>query len=579
MDCIEKTLGLVLRSRPAHPARRHRVKRWLVTAGARCLVLSVVFLGCGQARRDAAPGSEDAQASGGDGGGAGAGGAPAEPVDCTTENPCLRSFLDEETGECVTEPRSGACDDDNPCTSNDRCDDSGDCAGEPRDCDDGRDCTVDSCDPDVGCIHPTDPDLCDDGNDCTRDVCSDDGECENEPESGNACGGADCVAESVCDDGECVEQSVDSAGVCYPEIIDFGDVIVGMTAVETLALEAAEGGFDVEAIESQHPDISVEPLDLPVTVPKDETLDVDLNWTPSAEGDLDSRVEVDTGDVTWHVQVVGRALPQPDCDDDNPCTADGFDTDLGECTTEPTPDVACDDGNACTVDDACDAEGVCQPGDYLECPDGEVCKAGACEEQLCRNPEDLSPVCRERAAPFDEGCLCELVRSTAPESVQLRIDALLNRQDFEHQIFVSMFLGEALLDGWQLDLLFTNDGNQAVSIQQVLVALSRWDLGEEFVVPGVSQPPDLASIRTNNLLFAYENLGDASAIPGILDAHAFAIDRDGFRLIGFTNSQTELITDLLAADEAGQAATLDAIAQVLANRNDSFLITNLNNAF
>ncbi|MCP4918862.1 MAG: hypothetical protein GY913_18305, partial [Proteobacteria bacterium] len=60
-----------------------------------------------------------------------------------------------------------------------------------------------------------------------------------------------------------------------------------------------------------------------------------------------------------------------DCDDDNPCTDDSCDSELG-CLTASN-DVACDDEDPCTSGDAC-VEGACQPGATNTC--GTSCQPG-----------------------------------------------------------------------------------------------------------------------------------------------------------------------------------------------------------
>ena len=76
------------------------------------------------------------------------------------------------------------------------------CEGEAPDCDDGDPCTVDRCDPPVGCVHTG---LCDDGNPCTEDTCAA-GECGAGPiADGTSCDdGLDCTTGGTCSSGLCV---------------------------------------------------------------------------------------------------------------------------------------------------------------------------------------------------------------------------------------------------------------------------------------------------------------------------------------------------------------------------------------
>jgi cysteine-rich repeat protein len=78
-------------------------------------------------------------------------------------------------GTCVVDTCRGAadgtsCDDDAACTEKDECR-GGRCQGRPVVCDDGNDCTQDTCDPPRGCVASPEPDgtSCDDEDACTVD--------------------------------------------------------------------------------------------------------------------------------------------------------------------------------------------------------------------------------------------------------------------------------------------------------------------------------------------------------------------------------------------------------------------------
>jgi len=64
-----------------------------------------------------------------------------------------------------------------------------------------------------------------------------------------------------------------------------------------------------------------------------------------------------------------------DCDDDNPCTGDLCDPQVG--CQHSALDGACDDGNACTDGDSCQA-GSCVGGDVVTCNDLNPCTDDAC---------------------------------------------------------------------------------------------------------------------------------------------------------------------------------------------------------
>lgn len=97
-----------------------------------------------------------------------AGADPCEASACATREGC------DEVGGCTFTPNDSACDDGNPCNGTERCDVMTGCrAGPPPTCNDGNICTVDYCDPAVGCVFELED----------RD---------GDGEAARSCGGADC---------------------------------------------------------------------------------------------------------------------------------------------------------------------------------------------------------------------------------------------------------------------------------------------------------------------------------------------------------------------------------------------------
>ena len=157
---------------------------------------------------------------------------PGDPPSCDDNNPCTLD-CDPEIG-CATTPLPDltSCDDGDKCTKSDKCM-SGVCeAGEPRSCNDANDCTLDSCDPEEGCLHtalPTGlacedgnactvgdacirgtcvtgaPRSCNDLNPCTVDACNViDGCTHSDVGNGTSCAGpSPCTIADVCVDGAC----------------------------------------------------------------------------------------------------------------------------------------------------------------------------------------------------------------------------------------------------------------------------------------------------------------------------------------------------------------------------------------
>jgi hypothetical protein len=124
--------------------------------------------------------------------------------------PCdVAEVCDGVVADCPADafqPTGTLCDDGNICNGIEICDGTGQClAGEPLDCDDGDPCTVDACDPVLGCVHTeiagccrADAD-CDDNDACTVDRCVAN-VCETTPV---VCPAANPCADSFCLDGAC----------------------------------------------------------------------------------------------------------------------------------------------------------------------------------------------------------------------------------------------------------------------------------------------------------------------------------------------------------------------------------------
>lgn len=183
---------------------------------------------------------------------------------CEDKNPCTLDYC-LEGGGCGSTPQAGPCDDGNPCTVNDFCN-GGKCTpGDKAPCTDGSVCTLDGCDPLVGCIFtPTNEGLacddgngcslndtcvsgscapgmmvsCDDGNPCTTYTCTAAGACvySNVPDGQTCEDGDNCTGGDNCQTGQCIsgtevlcDPCADKAewAACDDETLGtFGDVCV-----------------------------------------------------------------------------------------------------------------------------------------------------------------------------------------------------------------------------------------------------------------------------------------------------------------------------------------------------------------
>ncbi|MFH1437775.1 MAG: hypothetical protein ABIJ56_18855, partial [Pseudomonadota bacterium] len=162
-----------------------------------------------------------------------------EERDCGDGVDCTQDSCNEEAGACENSPNDGLCSDGIFCTVNERCDPDAGCASDRRDCADEIDCTQDSCcedcgaclnlpddglcpddlfcdgiprcDADAGCLPGTD-DPCDDGLDCTDDSCSE----TDDPHCTNAVRDGACLIAGACYDAGASHPTV-TCLVCDPD--------------------------------------------------------------------------------------------------------------------------------------------------------------------------------------------------------------------------------------------------------------------------------------------------------------------------------------------------------------------------
>ena len=309
--------------------------------------------------------------------------------------------------EC-TEDDATACDDGIECTV-DSCDlATGTCAHEVDDtaCHNGLYCDgIETCNLLIGCVEG-DPVVCDDGVDCTADACdeetdscgavTDDTACDN----GVFCDGAEVCdpvegcgegAPIACDDGvECTADSCDEeADACafVPEA------------------SACDNGLFCDGAETCDAELGCVDGDAPDC---DDGLFCTVD-TCDEEADSCSReadhVACDDGVFCDGLEVCDLELGcisggAPDCDDSLACTIDICDEDTQRCIALADPS-ACGDGVFCNGAEICDLDLGCVDGPVVDCDDGIDCTADSCDEDRdrCVTVSDHS-VC-------DDGVFCD----------------------------------------------------------------------------------------------------------------------------------------------------------------------------
>ncbi len=375
------------------------------------LALTMVHLACSSGSPEPIrPNDTSADASDG---GFWHGGDTARPEGCFTDdecddlNPCtLDTCHYDHTCRHGPLPEK-ACDDGNPCTTKDQCSDAGEClGGAPKQCDDLVDCTIDGCHAETGCTHLPAPDgtpcddgllcttedqcllaicvgttpLCDDGNDCTADSC--------EPQSGT-CTHID-QSNLPCDDGNgCTNGDQCHDGTCIPGTPVACDDNNPCTVDECIPLPIDQGGG------CTHPPDTGKPCDDANPCSTNDTCN-DEGTCIGVGGSCDDNDPCTTDlcsplDGCYHQPANGAS-----CDDNDPCTG------TGQCQNglcQPGPAINCDDGIECTAD-SCDESGQCT----------HMADDGACDDGLfCNGPEFCDPEfsCLSDSPPdADDGIDC-----------------------------------------------------------------------------------------------------------------------------------------------------------------------------
>jgi hypothetical protein len=281
------------------------------------------------------------------------------PVNCSDADPCTLDQCDPKLG-CVysaltsTEGNLAVCDDGSVCTSADACV-AGNCVGTSTDCSDGSPCTNDACDPKAGCVYlPSTATVCDDGNSCT---------------SGDFCASGACKSGSAalpCDDGlPCTADSCDPVQGCV--FVGISDKACDDGTACTKNDKCVQGqclGADIECDDDE-------------VCTKDSCDEVTGCQNVAQAGAVCSDNNACTGNDACTKQGLCKAGPVLVCNDGNPCTADECDPLQGCVHPALTGGVACNDGDACTNQDKCGTSGC--KGNQIGCDDAKACTLDSCD--------------------------------------------------------------------------------------------------------------------------------------------------------------------------------------------------------
>ena len=386
-------------------------------------------------------------------------GTDTSAVDCNDNNVCTNDFCDPVSG-CYYQGVGvlTLCDDGDKCTGTvsepDTCGGSQCNPGGPVNCDDGKACTDDSCNPASGCVNtPDDTNVCTDGNACTTaDACVS-GECVGGPppncDDGNICTDDTCdptAAQSLVFNGD-FEQGPDLGGDPFKNLLSGNTTITGWTV----------GGAGIDYIGDYWtaPPGSTRSIDLTgegagsltttlTTIPGhiyrvffdmagNLVLDppvkamvvsatADSTTLATATYTFDTSNPPNPPNSAWTLNNMGWVTHTFDFTATSASTTLTF-TSLtaGNCgpaldnvrAFEESADAcvhtnntaSCDDGQFCTKDDAC-SNGECAGTPYLPpgCDDTNVCTDNACD--AAANEGHGACKITNNTAPCDDGTVC-----------------------------------------------------------------------------------------------------------------------------------------------------------------------------
>ena len=303
--------------------------------------------------------------------------SPLTPINCpNASTQCMRQRCDIYTNSCVPEfqPAGALCDDGDECTPVDTCNGTtGMCMGGPqKDCNDGNECTSDSC---VGagvCTHaPLVNQSCNaDSSACTpNDYCNASGVCVPDPAPVVCLPNATDCRHSLCDPltGTCVNYTDVDGSVCDADQDP-------CTSVDRCASGVCVPGpaLDCTSIAG----ILYNPTC--VLVSCNGTLGGCVYDTVTLAGTACNTSRYCEVNGTCGVDGVCHGAARI-CDDANLCTKDSCDDQLEACVHDPVPrnGLSCSTHDPCTHSETC-FNGTCGGGESFSCEDGDLCTTNWC---------------------------------------------------------------------------------------------------------------------------------------------------------------------------------------------------------
>lgn len=231
---------------------------------------------------------------------------------------------------------------------------------------------------------------------------------------------------AACEDDSGNLQRVRGVIELAPEEVDFGEVALEVTVEREFTLtNGGNGNLTVESLEIDGaPSIEgltvagdgvfgIVPYEGPDRLPPGASRTFTLTARPIDVFQYRTllRVRTDAGEATAVLRL--RGVPQPDCEDNNPCTDSFFDVDRNDCAIEFADGNPCQPADRCIINGIC-AQGVCL-GESKVCSDDSICTRDVCRQAdgSCVFIEDLSQCDDDNPCTADacgpQGCVHEPV--------------------------------------------------------------------------------------------------------------------------------------------------------------------------
>ncbi|NUN12240.1 MAG: DUF1566 domain-containing protein [Myxococcales bacterium] len=295
-----------------------------------------------------------------------------------------------------------------------------------------------------------DPSDCDDNNVCTTEECNEQGDCVSIPATGQPCDDGDiCSANEVCNKGTCrsdtpticEDNNPCTEDSCVPEVGCSFEAITGVPCDDGEPCTESDKCTRGLCMGTWLFDCNDEnPCTKDLCDPE-----VGCAYEPLNGGLCDGPGLCLAGGVCENSECTG-GKPKT-CDDQNPCTADTCLDTMG-CSYIAVDGEVCEDNNPCTVEDLCN-NGVCTGGKPKTCEDSDECTENGCDPTSgCTFVEISGTACNDDDL-CTTGDICKNGACVGQESVNCNDDNPCSNDSCKNGVceYVAVENGAACDDG------------------------------------------------------------------------------------------------------------------------------------